>query len=163
MFHHATVAIKVRNRFKKNVERSKRTLIKTGDNPIENVENWLKSQIGVQGSCKDFVEAHIAEKCQNRSDAGKRFKWDFFMFTTYSLFLILYSFSACSTNMKGKLIARNLLEAEIGNFDDVQVIGEFAFDLHLGQSIIFPLFFFLGDVYDFLETTTIPMVSEGGL
>ena len=127
MFRHATVAIKVRNRLKQNAAqaaKARRGFVKKGDNPVENVENWLKSQIGLQGSCKDFVEAHIAEKCQNRSDADKRFKWDFFMFTTYSLFLLLYSLSACNTDMRGKLLARNLLEAEIGNFNDVQVIGD---------------------------------------
>ena len=127
MFRHATVAIKVRNRLKQNAAqaaKARRGFVKKGDNPVENVENWLKSQIGLQGSCKDFVEAHIAEKCQNRSDADKRFKWDFFMFTTYSLFLLLYSLSACSIDMRGKLLARNLLEAEIGNFNDVQVIGD---------------------------------------
>jgi hypothetical protein len=123
MFRHVAV-LKARNRLKKNAAQAKSAIGKSGNNPKENVENWLKSQIGVHGSCKDFIEAHIAEKCQNRSDADRRFKWDFFMFTTYSCFLLLYSFSACNTDMKGKLIARNLLEAEIGNFDDVQVIGE---------------------------------------
>ncbi len=117
----------MKNRLKQKAEqaaKARQSYGNAGDNPRDNVENWLKSQIGVQGSCKEFVEAHIAEKCQNRSDADKRFKWDFFMFTTYLLFLILYSFSACSTNMRGKLIARNLLETEIGNFDAVQVIGD---------------------------------------
>lgn len=88
------------------------------------VESWLKSQLGVQGSCTQFLEAHLAEKCQSRSVAEKKFRWDITHFVVYSLFLVLYSFSACGTNMKGKLIARNLLEAEIGSFDDVQHIGK---------------------------------------
>jgi hypothetical protein len=127
MFRPAAV-IRVKNRLKQNAElaaQARREKQKSGESALENVENWLKGQIGVHGSCKDFVEAHIAEKCQNRSDADRRFKWDFFMFITYSLFLLLYSYSACSTNMKGKLITRNLLKPEVGNFDDVQVIGDF--------------------------------------
>jgi hypothetical protein len=126
MFRHVAVAVKVRNRLKQNAElaQERRANFQAGASAKDNVENWLKSQIGVQGSCKEFVEAHIAERCQNRKEADKRFRWDIFMFTTYSLFLLLYSFSACGTNMKGKLIARNLLQPEIGNFDDVQVIGK---------------------------------------
>ena len=88
------------------------------------VELWLKSELGVKGSCKDFVEAHLAEKCQNRSAAEKKFKWDMSMFIIYSIFLILYSFSACSTNTKGKYQVRSMLESEIGFFDEVQETGE---------------------------------------
>ena len=88
------------------------------------VENWLKSQLGVQGSCSQFLEAHLADKCQSRSVAEKKFRWDFFHFIVYSLVLVLYSLSACGTNMRGKLLARNMLEAEIGKFDDVQHIGK---------------------------------------
>ena len=127
MFRPAAV-IRVKNRLKQNAAlaaQARQANVKVGGSALENVENWLKLQIGVQGSCKDFVEAHIAEKCQNRSDADRVFKWDFFMFITYSLFLLLYSYSACSTNMKGKLITRNLLQPEVGNFDDVQVIGNY--------------------------------------
>jgi hypothetical protein len=87
------------------------------------VESWLKSQLGVQGSCTQFLEAHLAEKCQSRSVAEKKFRWDISHFVVYSLFLVLYSFSACGTNMRAKLLARNMLEAEIGNFDSVQHIG----------------------------------------
>ena len=88
------------------------------------VESWLKSQLGVQGSCAQFLEAHLADKCQSRSVAEKKFRWDFFHFVVYSMFLILYSFSACGTNMRGILLARNMLEGEIGKFDDVQHIGK---------------------------------------
>ncbi len=88
------------------------------------VESWLRSELGVKGSSKDFVEKHLTEKCQNRSAAEKKFKWDLSMFTIYSLFLVLYSISACSTNMTGKLQVRSMIEDEIGFFDDVKEIGE---------------------------------------
>jgi hypothetical protein len=88
------------------------------------VESWLKSQLGVQGSCAQFLEAHLADKCQSRSVAEKKFRWDFFHFVVYSMFLVLYSFSACGTNMRGILLARNMLEGEVGKFDDVQHIGK---------------------------------------
>ena len=88
------------------------------------VESWLRSELGVKGSCKDFVEAHLAEKCQNRSAAEKKFRWDMSMFSIYLLFLILYSLSACGTNMKGNLQVRSMIKDEIGFFEDIQKIGE---------------------------------------
>ena len=126
MFRHATL-INVKKRLKQNAEKAsnaRRGRLEIARTPQERVENWLRAQIGVQGSCKDFIEAHIAEKCQNRSDADRRLRWDFFMFMTYLLFLLLYSLTACSTNMMGKLNARNLIEAEVGNFDGVKALGE---------------------------------------
>ncbi len=91
--------------------------------PKSSVERWLKSKLGLKGSCTDLVEAHLTEKIQNRSAAEKKFKWDIAMFIIYLLFLILYSISACSTNMRGKLQVRSMLEDEIGFFDDVQEVG----------------------------------------
>jgi hypothetical protein len=126
------------------------------------VESWLKSQLGVQGSCATFLEAHLADKCQSRSEAEKKFRWDIFHFIVYSLFLILYSFSACGTDMRGKLLARNLLEGEIGKFDDVQHIGKSLSVQAVIAMVDFRITSFAADVYGFLETVIIPIVTEGG-
>jgi hypothetical protein len=130
--------------------------------PKNKVENWLKSQLGVQGSCTQFVEAYLAEKRQSRSLAEKKFKWDVSIFVVYSLFLVLYSFSACGTNMKGKFQARNLLEAEIGNFENVKHIGRRSSHLVRFCKIFILGYVFAADVYGFLETVIIPVVTEGG-
>ena len=88
------------------------------------VESWLKSQLGLEGSCKPMIEAHLAEKCQGRSIAEKKFKWDIFLLIIYSLFLVFYSASACSSNALGKFQVRSVLEPQIGNLQSVQSIGE---------------------------------------
>ena len=90
----------------------------------QSVESWLNSQLGLEGSCKPMIEAHLAEKCHGRSVAEKKFKWDIFLLIIYSLFLVFYSASACSSNALGKLQVRSVLEPQIGNFQSVQSIGE---------------------------------------
>ncbi len=122
------------------------------------IERWLKSQLGVQGSCAHFLEAHLADKCQSRSAAEKKFRWDIFHFILYSLFLILYSISACGTNMRGMLLARNMLESEIGKFDGVQHIGKCC----IVHAVIANDDIWAADVYGYLETVIIPIVTDGG-
>jgi hypothetical protein len=126
------------------------------------IESWLKSQLGVQGSCANFLEAHLADKCQSRSAAEKKFRWDIFHFVVYSLFLILYSISACGTNMRGMLLARNMLEAEIGKFDDVQHIGKCCIVQAVIANDDIWAYLLAADVYGYLETVIIPIVTDGG-
>ena len=90
----------------------------------QSVESWLSSQLGLEGSCKPMIEAHLAEKCQGRSLAEKKFKWDIFLLVIYTLFLVFYSAGACSSNTLGKFQVRSVLEPQIGNFQSVQSIGE---------------------------------------
>jgi hypothetical protein len=90
----------------------------------QTVESWLNSQLGLEGSCKPIVEAHLAEKCHDRSLAEKKFKWDIFLLVTYTLFLVFYSAGACSSNAVGKFQVRSVLEPQIGSFQFVQSIGE---------------------------------------
>jgi hypothetical protein len=59
------------------------------------VENWLKSQLGLEGSCKTIIEAHLIDKFHSRSLVEKRIRWEIGIFITYMLFLVFYSFAAC--------------------------------------------------------------------
>jgi hypothetical protein len=149
------------------------------DEQKQSVESWLNSHLGVQGSCKPIIEAHLAERCQGRSEAERKFKWDIFLLLIYLFFLIFYSISACNSDGGNKLQVRKLLEPKVGNFQGVQSIGTILiipatchFELfekskHLqsslhGKYLTFALRF-SADIYSFLEDVIIPSVSEGGI
>jgi hypothetical protein len=87
------------------------------------VETWLKSQLGLEESCKTMIEAHLVDKFHSRAVVEKRIRWEIGIFITYMLFLIFYSFAACGTNTRGKQLVRSLIGPVVGDFSSVQSIG----------------------------------------
>ncbi len=74
---------------------------------------------------KPTIEAHMTEKCQTRKMAEKKFKRDIRNLTLYSVFLIMYSISASSTDSKTILNVRQLVEPVVFNFASVVRVGVF--------------------------------------
>jgi hypothetical protein len=87
------------------------------------VESWLRSQLGLEGSCKTIIEAHLVDKFHSRSVAEKKIRWDMAVFVLYMFFLIFYSIAACGTETKGKQMVRTLIEPAVGDFSSVKAIG----------------------------------------
>ncbi len=74
---------------------------------------------------KPTIEAHMAEKCHTRKMAEKTFKLDIRNLALYSVFLVLFSISASSTDSKTTLNVRKLVEPVVFNFGSVVSIGMF--------------------------------------
>ena len=88
---------------------------------------------------KPTIEAHMTEKCLSRKMAEKTFKRDIRNLTMYSVFLILFSISASSTDSKTILNVRQLVEPAVFNFASIVrtgVLGRAQHDIALAQ---FPL------------------------
>lgn len=116
-----------RNLRKSRVARAEQDDVETAnrasDPNLQSVESWLKNELGLEGSCKPMIEAHLAEKCHGRTLAEKKFKWDIFLLIIYTLFLVFYSVGACSSNSLGKFQVRTVLEPLIQNYQSVQSMG----------------------------------------
>ena len=107
------------------------------------IRNWLSSALRMDESAAEgVVQAHIKERCVSKNKAEKKFKTDVVNMIVYSLFIVLFSLNASSTNELEILNVRNMVEPVINNFSYVAGID---------------------DIYTYLDTVVIPAVSSGGL
>ena len=90
----------------------------------EKIETFLSNQLHLSiAEIKPLIEAHITEKCSMRRSAERHFKIDIRNFFIYTAFLVVFCFSASSTDTQTIFNVRGMLSPFVENFNGIVYTG----------------------------------------